>query len=564
MALGCAGLMLLISAPALAVVEATPWGTFDFPPAIRSQREAQAMYATAKVPIVVAIRFLGIADTPEAPWINHYLACGANGTVRQDFAQSLVRASTLLAYRLAQDLEQGKRAATELLAGRPASQTVRYTGPVTIVLEPVRISAQGEVLPPPVAVEPHFRVFVSASVPRCASEATGAFGRAGELPGGFMITASPSLELGWPSYSTATLGQRVVMATDNELVDGFCCGQEYIFGLESLVNVHDFRDYQTKSRLKATLRTLASDKKRGGAWESRVRDAFGLPERFPTRKVQGLQYGTGGMSTEEFVIWPAEPRPLLAAGQLPQLAAGGAMTSTIADLVLGLAWYAHSRADLISPAVLEIYDPERKYSLVGWPEEFREAPAANDPEASDEPTTSVAGGRILEVYGADRKFSFVGSPDAIAENIAFAFAAWRAEIEWLEREVTRPFLTRYAEGTPIGQSLQTIASAEMDAVSRRRAKTFQPVFTGSQKEDSTLADYASALRSLDGPLTLPGMAMPGGSSPDTAAPVVTGRMITSLSWAGKRAEVASGTAGELRSGLIRLYRENFGDQLRAE
>ena len=154
-----AAVLLCFAQPALAVVEMTPWGAFNFPPPVRHQREAQAMFAEAKAPIVVAIRFLAATDSRDAPWINHHLACGSNETVRPDLAQAMVRASTLMAYQLMVDLERGRTAAAEMRAGRPVDRPVRYAGPVTIVLEPVRISVEGEALPPPVAVEPHLRVF---------------------------------------------------------------------------------------------------------------------------------------------------------------------------------------------------------------------------------------------------------------------------------------------------------------------------------------------------------------------------------------------------------------------
>ena len=259
------------------------------------------------------------------------------------------------------------------------------------------------------------------------------------------------------------------MATENELTDGFCCGQENSFGLESLVSVYDFRDYQTKSRLRSTIRTLANARQRDRAWLGKVRDAFGLPERFPATNVGGLAYGSGRIASGEFIVWPSRPRPL-SVTQQESGPSGQQITASLADMILGLAWYAHSRADLISPSILETYDPERKYSFVGWPEEFRDTPAV-DP--ADEAAVSAGTGKVLEVFGANQKLSFVGEPDAIAENIAFGFAAWRAEIALLEREVTRPFVAQHAPDSQRGRALQAVVSDEVEALARKQMHAVQ-------------------------------------------------------------------------------------------
>jgi len=550
MARCCVGLLLLIGLPAFALPEPTPWGPFDFPPPVRSQREAQAMFDEARVPIVVAIRFLAATDSVEAPWVNRYLACGTDGVVRKDLAQAMVRASTLLAYQLAADLDQSRQLAADQRSGLPGARPVRYAGPVAIVLEPIRISLAGEPLSPPVAVEPHLRIFVTASVPRCSIDATGAFGKLGGLPGGFMITASPALELGWPTSAPNAMGQRIVMATENALTDGFCCGQEANFALDSLVNVYDFRDYQTKAKLRATLRALATAKQRDRQWVGKVRDAFGLPERYPVSSVQSLQYGDGRIASGEFTLWPAKERVRgePAAAPLP----------TLADIVMGLAWYAHSRADLISPAILETYDPERKYSFVGWPEEFRE-----NSHWAEQTDTNVAAasspGRVLEVFGSDRKLSFVGDPVAIADNIAFAFSAWKAEVDLLERLVTHPFIALYGPDGAKKPALDALTGMEADALARRRILAFKNDIEASAGGGGPMPSvYASALRVMDDKLLLPGFAT---FNPASGVGVVaTGARLT-LHWAGKSAGLPSGNVEELRAGLRRLYRETFREQL---
>ncbi len=524
---------LLLSAgqSAVAAVEATPWGPFEFPAPVRSQREAVAMYAEARAPIVIAIRFLAAAPT-ETPWINHHLACGTTGAVREDLGPAMVRASTLLAHRLSTELEQGRLAAAELRSGRTPASTVRYAGPVAVVLEPVTISTDGEPLSPPATVEPHLRVFVAASVPRCTTDATGAFGRVGELAGGFLITAAPALELGWPSWSPAVLGQRAVMGTDNLLADGFCCGEETAFGLDSLVNVFDYRDYQRKSRLRSTLKALGMERQRNAAWSSRVRDAFGIPERFADQQIRELRYGSGRIAPGEFTIWPAGTGSLTAAA--------ATAPATLGDIVLGLAWYGHVRADLIAPVLLESYDPERKYSFVGWPEEFREAAATGDEEAAER------GGRVLEVFGAERKFSFVGQPAAIEDNVAFAFAAWKLETAFLEEQATRPFLA-LATDTATGKAWEAIARHEADAVRRRKSQTPRSLSAGPGNTEA-LAGYAAALQTLDRPLVLPGFAALAGATSNQGGPATR-----VLRWAGKEATLKAGSIEELRSGLISLY-----------
>ena len=559
-AVGCVGMILLFSNAAHAVVGMTPWGPFDFPPPVRSQREAQSMHDEARAPIVVAIRFLAATDRGDAPWINRHLACGTNDTVRTDLAQAMVRASTLLAHSLTTDLERGRQAAAELRSGRVPDRPVRYGGPVSIVLEPVRISAAGEALPPTVVVEPHLRVFVSASVPRCARNATGAFGSAGVVHGGYLVTASPALELGWPTYSPNVLGQRVVMATDNQLTDGFCCGQENSFGLDSLISIYDFRDYQTKSRLRNTLETLATAKRRDPSWFRKVRDAFGLPERYSEINVGSLAYGSGRIASGEFVIWPTKPEAI--AALKPEAAAPSQQVGmSLADVILGLAWYAHSRAELISPALLETYDPERKYSFVGWPEEFRDELSAEPNEQADEAAAALPTGGVLEVFGAERRFSFVGEPDAIAENIAFAIAAWKAETELLDRTVTQPFLALYATGSSREQAVATITRGEADATARNRLQQLQSVLAGAVSGTPALDSYISALSVLDGRLPLPGLT---GSRLDpesarTAASASSQRY--TLRWAGNSVAVPAGSAEELRLSLRRLYRDTFREEL---
>lgn len=530
-----AACVLLTAGPALAAVEATPWGPYEFPTPVRSQAEAVAMNAEARVPIVVAIRFLAAA--PErTPWINHHLACGTAGQVRADLGSTMVRASTLLAHRLATSLEQGRVAAAQLRAGRLPASVVRYAGPVAVILEPVTISADGEPLSPTAIVEPHLRVFVAASVPRCSNEATGAFGRIGELPVGFLVTAAPSLELGWPSWSPTLLGQRAVMATDDLLAEGFCCGQETAFGLDSLVGLFDHRDYQTKNRLRNALRTLGTSRQRNGAWVSRVRDVFGIPDRFPDDQVRELRFGSGRVAASEFVIWPSGTR-------LPAAATGPAgLTAALAELVLGLAWHAHVRADLIAPALLESYDPGRKYSFVGWPEEFREIPGAGyDP-------TVGGGGRVLEVFGVERKLSFVGQPGEIEDNLAFAFAAWQVETAFLEEEGTLPFVG--AADAALGKAWQLVAREEAAAVRRRQLQPYRSFYAGSG--DPALAGYAAALQTLDQPLVLPGFAGMASLESDAGVP-----RVRLLRWQGREAILEAGSIEELKAGLIRLYASTY-------
>jgi hypothetical protein len=549
MARGWACLLLLHGAPALALTEQTPWGPFNFPPPVRSEREAQAMFDEAKVPIVVAIRFLAATDSTSAPWVTRHLACGTNGSVRKDLAQAMVRASTVLAYRLAADLDHHKQLAANQRAGLPVSRPVRYAGPIAIVLEPIRISLAGEPLPPPVAVEPHLRVFVTASVPRCSDEATGAFGRLGELPGGFMITASPALELGWPTAAPNTLGQRIVMATENALTDGFCCGQEANFSLDSLVSVYDFRDYQTKAKLRATLRTLATAKQRDARWIGKVRDAFGLPERYPASSVQSLHYGEGRIASGEFTLWPVKGAAKDEAAPAP--------LATLADIVMGLAWYAHTRADLVSPAILETYDPERKYSFVGWPEEFRESSqplGQTGPDATGESSP----GKVLEVFGTERKFSFVGEAESLAENIAFAFAAWKAEAELGERLATRPFIALFGADDGTGRAFRALTRMEADALASRRVQAYKKDLETSAGEAAPSSAYATALRILDDKLRLPGFATLNPASGNAVA--TTGTRVT-LRWADKSVPLLAGHAEELHAGLRRLYRDTFRERL---
>ncbi len=550
MASGWACLLLLAGTPAFALTEQTPWGPFGFPPPVRSQREAQAMFDEARVPIVVAIRFLAATDSREAPWVNRHLACGSSGEVRKDLAQAMVRASTRFASQLAAELDQRRRQAAGQRAGLQTDHPVRYAGPLAIVLEPVRISSAGEPLPPPVSVEPHLRVFATASVPHCGVDATGAFGRLGELAGGFMITASPALELGWPTAAPNALGHRIVMATENALTDGFCCGQEANFALDTLVSVYDFRDFQTKAKLRSTLRTLATAKQRDRQWLGKVRDAFGLPERYPASSVQSLQYGEGRIASGEFTLWPAKDTPRGEAAPAP--------VATLADVVMALAWYAHTRADLISPAILETYDPERKYSFVGWPEEFRETFQPVEEAAADGAGASSPG-KVMEVFGTDRKLSFVGEPESIAENIAFAFAAWQAEIDQLERRVTQPFLALYGADGDKGRALAALTGMEADALARRRVQAHTKDLEASAgKGAAAPTAYASALRILDDKLRLPGFATLNPASGRVVD--ATGIRLT-LGWAGGSTSLPADSVEEFRAGLRRLYRETFGERL---
>lgn len=499
------------------------------------------MYQEAKAPVVIAIRFLAAAP-PGTPWINHHLACGTTGTVRQDLGPAMVRASTVLAHRLATELDQGRTAAAELRAGRTPASVVRYAGPVAIVLEPVTISAAGEPLPPTVVVEPHLRVFVAATVPRCVMEATGAFGRIGELSGGFLVTAAPALELGWPSWSPALLGQRTVMGTDNLLADGFCCGQESSFGIESLASLFDYRDYQTKSRLRNTLKVLGTSRQRAGAWSSRVRDGFGLPDRFPEQQVLELRYGSGRIAAGEFTIWPALVEPP-GSGLRPATTVTAPGPATLGDIVLGLAWYAHVRADLLAPALLESYDPLRKYSFVGWPEEFRTV------ETTEDDAVTAPGGPVMEVFGEARRFSFIGAPEAIQDNIAFAFAAWRLETAFLEEQATRPFLGLATHAT--GTAWETISREEADAVRRRQPQTFRSLYVQPGNAEG-LASYAGALQTLNQPLVLPGLAGEAHEAGDEVQPSTH-----VLRWAGKEATLGGRSIEELRAGLVRLYADTY-------
>jgi hypothetical protein len=526
---------MLFGPAAFAGTEQTPWGLFDFPNPVRSQREAQAMYDEARVPIVVAVRFLAITETPDAPWVTRHLACGTGGSVRKDLARTLVRASTELAHQLVDDLDGHRRRAAGLRVGLPADAPVRYAGPVAIVLEPVTISRAGEPLPPPVVMEPHLRVFVTASVPPCDEDATGAFGRLGELSGGFLVTASPALELGWPTSSPNTFGQRIVMATDNALTEGFCCGQEANFALDSLVTLYDFRDFQTKSALRATLRTLATARQRDRRWEVKVRDGFGLPDRYPSSNVGNLRYGSGRIATGEFTVWPVK--------EGARNATGPAMAS-LADLVMGLAWHAHTRAELISPAILERYDPERRYSFVGWPEEFRESTSTGP--VSVPGAGSQGSGKVLEVFGPDRKLSFVGEAESVADNIAFGFAAWKAELGLFERDITQPFIAQFSDSGEKGNATRRIVALEAEAAARRRPRLYQgdlmaPGDTG----------YGNALRVLDSGLKLPGFASLHPASPVASRPDIT------LEWQHQSASLPASSAEELRAGLIRLYRSQF-------
>jgi hypothetical protein len=541
--------LLLAGTPAFALTEQTPWGPFDFPPPVRSPREAQAMFDEARLPIVVAIRFLAATDSRDAPWVNRHLACGSSGEVRKDLAQAMVRASTRLAYQLAADLDERRRQAADQRAGLQTGQPVRYAGPLAIVLEPVRISSNGEPLPPPVSVEPHLRVFATVSVPRCRVDATGAFGRVGELPGGFMITASPALELGWPTAAPNALGHRIVMATETALTDGFCCGQEANFALDSLVSVYDFRDFQTKAKLRTTLRTLATAKQRDARWIGRVRDAFGLPDRYPASSVQSLQYGAGRITPGEFTLWPAQASASGAAAPAP--------VASLADVVMGLAWYAHTRADLISPAILETYDPERKYSFVGWPEEFRETFQLVGPAVPDG-AEAPAPGKVLEVFGTERRLSFVGEPESIAENIAFAFAAWQAEVALLEQQVTRPFLALFGPDGDKGRALRTLTGMEADTRTRRRVQSYAKELEASAGGGAATSAYVSALGVLDDKLRLPGFAT---LNPVSGRTVDAAGLRHTLRWADKSASLPAGHAEEFRAALRRLYRETFRERL---
>lgn len=549
----CCAWLLLMAFPALALPEPTPWGPFDFPQPVRSQREAQAMFDEARVPIVIAIRFLAATDSIDAPWVNRHLACGNNGAVRKDLSQAMVRASTRSAYQLASELDLLRQLAHNQRAGLPASQPVRYAGPVAIVLEPIRISSVGEPLPPPVVVEPHLRVFLTAPVPRCSSDATGAFGRLGELPGGFMITASPALELGWPTSAPNALGQRIVMATDNALTDGFCCGQEANFSLDSLVSVYDFRDYQTKSRLQATLRTLATARQRDRRWIGKVRDAFGLPERYPASSVENLRYGEGRIASGEFTLWPA------ADGARDKVGAGPVVP--LADMVMALAWYAHSRAGLISPAILETYDPERKYSFVGWPEEFREVDSLRASGTADPAGVPPVRREVLEVFGTERKLSFVGEAESIADNIAFGFAAWRAEVDAAEQLATQPFLASYRPDSEKGRALATLTGLEAQALASRRPRAYQKdlesVAGGGPLASSA---YVNALRAIDAGPDLPGFATFGPAARESAG---RGEAQVTLRWAGRSASLPASSLEALRAGVRRLYRETYGEKLGA-
>lgn len=230
-------------------------------------------------------------------------------------------------------------------------------------------------------------------------------------------------------------------------------------------------------------------------------------------------------------------------------AAPATALATLGDIVLGLAWYAHVRADLIAPVLLESYDPLRKYSFVGWPEEFREPVPAGGEE------TAAPGGRVLEVFGAERKFSFVGAPEAIEDNIAFAFAAWRLEMAFLEEQATRPFLNLAT--TPTGKAWELISHQETDAVRRRKPLTFRSVY---EKGDADgLAGYAGALQTLNQPLVLPGFAGVAGDGRDEVQPITQ-----VLRWAGKQATLAAGSIEELRAGLVRLYADTYRLEYRLE
>ena len=506
------------------------------------------MFAEARAPIVVAIRFLAATDSRTAPWVHRHLACGSSGEVRTDLAQAMVRASTRFARQLAIELDQRRRLSADQRAGLPTDQPVRYAGPVGIVLEPIRISTKGEPLPPPVSVEPHLRVFVTAPVPRCSVDATGAFGRLAEWSAGFMITASPSLELGWPTSAPNALGHRIVMATDTALTDGFCCGQEANFALDSLFSIYDFRDYQTKAKLRTTLHALATARQRDGRWVGKVRDAFGLPERYPASSVQSLQFGTGRIASGEFTLWPADPEgPAKARPSQP---------AALADMIMGLAWHAQSRAELISPALLESYDPGRKYSFVGWPEEFRETEAAD--HASDAAASAPASAKVLEIFGTDRKLSFVGSPESIKDNLAFAFAAWQVELDLFERAVLQPFIAPDGPAGEKARAYRVLAGMEADALARRRLQAFHGDLKASAGSAAADTAYARALQSADAELRLPGF---GAFNADSLRGTDGSDSLFTVRWNGKSASLPARDVEQLRAGLRRLYRERFHDPL---
>ena len=225
--------------------------------------------------------------------------------------------------------------------------------------------------------------------------------------------------------------------------------------------------------------------------------------------------------------------------------------ATLADIVMGLAWYAHSRADLISPALLESYDPDRKYSFVGWPEEFREASSSSDGIVVSGPSS----GNVLEVFGTDRKFSFVGEPESIADNIAFAFSAWQAEIDLSERLVTQPFMAMHGQDGEKGRALSGIAGMEAAALARRRFQTYTQELEASAGGGAPLASaYANALRVLDDKLRLPGFAT---LNPVSEGAVEGSRTQVTLHWGGTSTSLPAGHAEELRAGLRRLYAERF-------
>lgn len=532
-------LAMLSASSVFASPESTPWGSYDFPLPIHHPRDARATYAEARLPIVIAVRFLASADSADTPWIHPSLACG-DGRVRKDLTAAMVRASTLGAAELVAALDEQIAGATALRNGTPVSTVLRYAGPVHVVLEPMRITVEGEAVPQLPVVEPHLRVFVSASVPRCAVDATGAFGLLGEITSSFMITASSALELGWPSYAMSAQGQRIVMATDNMLTDGFCCGQEASFGLDTLISVFDYRDYRYKDRLRNTIRRLATSRQRDRRWMMQVRDAFGVPDRFPSGHVQQLRYGTGRLAPNEFVVWPA--RTDVFASESPQA------LPVPADFLMALAGFAHSRAELISPAILESYDPERRYSFVGWPEEF----LAWEPTAEREPASASTGGRILEVFGAERRFSFVGSADALDENIDFAFAAWQLQTAYSQSQVTDRFRAAFTPTAEMDRFMRTLLRMEAQARRERQPGSIRSVLAGGEGP----AAYAAALASVGQPLRF----LDHASTPEASLEQGTaGEHL--LQWHDQQIAIDAKTVTDLYLSLVDLYKTRFATHL---
>ena len=519
---------LLVSSALGCAHGSAPKGNFEKWPAEDTPEKAAAASQAAEIPVVVAIRYLAQSEAEVGNWdsVWQYTRACQEGNLRPDLAATMVRASTLLAGAQVRALVNSMLRGDFLRknADHPEwfkndSWGYQYAGPLRIILEPVKLNSKGEMILPSRLVDPHIRVFVTASVAPCQSKSNGAFGTKLEITPRIAITVHPAFGLGIRSFQYSPWP--LAVATLNSFREGFCCGPAGS-AFSALTGPPGDKPPQLYYD---TVRDLLTTATRSADWSTQTGKYLDLfPSDIPSGEQgasRSIKFNSGRIGSLGLIVLPSRAEDLetrtsgTGSAARPEL-----VLPTYDDFILGIARAISKNLNAFGPSVVAAYDSSKP------------SPAALA-KAND-------GSLRVEV----------------------ALDLWKEEVEFVERTKTVPFMKYWREDGPFGSAAISIVQSDEKARSSQTFAWITAAITvagaGALTATNNMALSQQALAAGAGVALTAGQAeMAATTASDSVSTALQTHMIKV---GGREVSISAGNLEEFHGQLVQVYGAMFPEE----